>query len=39
MKLKMIYHTSNYHELGENVSMQKMRECHLKSIKNFNSKQ
>lgn len=39
MKFKMIYHTSNYHELVENVSMKKMRECHLKSINNFNSRQ
>jgi len=39
MKFKMIYHTSNYHELGKNVSMKKMRHCHLKSINNFNSRQ
>jgi hypothetical protein len=30
MKFKMIYHTSNYHELGENVTVKKMGECHLK---------
>lgn len=33
VKLKMIYHTSNYHELEENVSMTNMKQRHLKSIK------